>query len=129
VIDRKDYFEVACYEGSVQVQSSGAVVQLFPKQMFRIAGGMTIKEKIATGNSPAWMVNESSFQSVPFIFAIREFERQYNVTVTTRNVDTAQLFTGTFTHSDLSLALKSITIPLNLTYHITEDKKIILTGD
>jgi transmembrane sensor len=126
VKNRRDYFEVVCYEGSVQVQTSQAAVKLFPKQIFRIVSGIASKDNIATDNGPDWIANESSFQSVPFIFVIQELERQYNVSVTTRNVDTNELFTGTFTHSDLSLALKSITIPLNLTYQVTEDKKIYL---
>lgn len=129
VRNRKDYFEVICYEGSVEVQSAHEVVKLLPKQMFRMISGVVDKDNIATDNAPAWRVGESSFKSVPFLYVMQEFERQYNVSVTTRNVDTDQLFTGTFTHSDMSLALKSITIPLNLTYQIAEDKKIVLTGD
>jgi hypothetical protein len=38
------------------------------------------------------------------------------------------LFTGRFTHDDMILALKSITIPQNISYQITEDHQIILTG-
>lgn len=129
VRNRKDYFEVICYEGSVEVQSAHEVVKLLPKQMFRMISGVVDKDNIAADNAPGWRVGESSFKSVPFLYVMQEFERQYNVSVTTRNVDTDQLFTGTFTHSGMSLALKSITIPLNLTYQIAEDKKIVLTGD
>ena len=128
VINRKDYYEVVCYEGSVQVQTAQQAVTLLPKQMFRIAGGTATQETAPISNAPAWIASESSFQSVPFIFVVREFERQYNVTVIIRNADVNQPFTGTFTHTDRTLALKSITIPFNLSYQIGEDKKIIFTG-
>ena len=128
VRNRKDYFEVLCYEGLVEVQSTQKVVQLQPKQMFRIISGVITKDSIAMDNAPSWRVDESSFRSVPFLHVMQEFERQYDVLVTTRNVDTLQLFTGTFTHSNISLALKSITIPLNLTYQMEKGKKILLTG-
>ena len=129
VKNRKDYFEVICYEGSVEVQSEYEVRKLLPKQTFRIISGVVAADNIVTEDSPGWRVNESSFKSIPILYVIQEFERQYDVSVTTRNVNKNQLFTGTFIHSDLRLALKSIAYPLNLRYQITEDKKIILTGD
>lgn len=129
VKNRKDFFEVICYEGSVEVQSTREVMKLLPKQVFRNISGEIVKANIITEDSPGWRVNESSFKSIPFLYVIQEFERQYDVSVTTRNVDRNQLFTGTFIHSDMLLALKSIAYPLNLNYQITEDKKIILTGD
>ncbi len=129
VRNRRDYFEVICYEGSVEVKSKDNVVKLLPKQMFRMIRGVKEKENMAIDDSPDWIGGESSFKSVPFLYVMQEFERQYDVSVTTRRVNTDQLFTGTFTHSDRSLALKSITIPLNLTYQLDEDKKIVLTGD
>lgn len=129
VTSRKDYFEVICYEGSVEVQSEYEVRKLLPKQTFTIISGVVGADNTVTEDSPRWRVNESSFRSVPFLFVIQEFERQYDVSVSARNVDRRQLFTGTFIHSDLGLALKSIAYPLDLKYQITEDKKIILTGD
>ena len=129
VVNRKDYFEVVCYEGSVKVQTAGEIVTLLPKQIFQ-----NIDDVTATGNQkasndvPDWRRAESSFESVPFRYVIQEFERQYDVSVTTMNVETEQIFTGTFTHSDLSLALRSIAFPLNLTYQV-EGKKIILASD
>jgi transmembrane sensor len=128
VVNRKDYFEVICYEGSVQVQSSQHVVKLLPKQMFRMVGGVVNQDITQRSDGPDWVTGESSFQSVPFLLVVREFERQYNVKVTTTNVDVSQRFTGTFTHSDMSMALRSISIPLNLTYQVVEDKKVVLKG-
>ena len=128
VLNRKDYFEVICFEGSVKVESGDDVVTLLPEQIFqKIDGVIRRADKKTPNNTPAWRRSESSFESVPFRYVLQELERQYDVSVSTINVDSKQTFTGTFTHSDLSLALKSIAIPLNLTYKV-EGKKIILTS-
>jgi len=127
VSNREDFFEVICYEGSVQVESAQESVRLLPGEFFlRVDGVVTKDEKIATA-MPDWRRGESSFRSIPYHHVVEEFERQFNVTVTTRNVDTRRLFTGAFTHSDFAMALESIALPFNLTYEV-EGKKIILTG-
>ena len=129
VVNRKDYFEVTCYEGSVKVESADGIVKLQPKQIFQKVDGVTTTgNKNSLNDLPDWRRAESSFESVPFRYVMQEFERQYDVSITTMNVDTEQIFTGRFTHSDLSLALKSIAFPLNLTYEV-EGKKIILASD
>lgn len=128
VINRSDYFEVVCYEGLVQVQSGEELVQLPPKHSFRIIDGIVTKSDPSDDLSPSWLANESSFRSIPYSQVIREFERQYDVSVTTRSVNLDLLFTGRFVHNDKSLALKAISLPLNLSYEISDDKQIILSG-
>jgi ferric-dicitrate binding protein FerR (iron transport regulator) len=113
----------------VRVESGNEILKLLPKQIFqKISGAGTTGDEKTKNTAPDWRSGESSFESIPFYQVMQEFERQYDVSITTRNVDSEQLFTGTFTHSDLSLALKSIAIPLNLTYEV-EGKKIILASD
>jgi len=128
VINRSEYFEVVCYEGLVQVQSGAEITQLPSQHSFRIINGKIKKSDNSGELSPSWLNNESSFRSVPFIQVIREFERQYDVTVTTTNVNVAQLFTGRFVHDDKLLALKAISLPLNLNYEKANEKQIILSG-
>ncbi len=128
VINRSEYFEVVCYEGLVQVQSGAEITQLPSQHSFRIINGKIKKSDNSGELSPSWLNNESSFRSVPFIQVIREFERQYDVTVTTRNVNVAQLFTGRFVHDDQLLALKAISLPLNLNYEKANEKQIMLSG-
>jgi ferric-dicitrate binding protein FerR (iron transport regulator) len=123
------YFEVICYEGLVEVISAQEVVTLPPKHMFRVVKGLITKENDLNEITPGWTTQESSFQSVPFSEVIAEFERQYAVTVTTHNINPDQLFTGRFVHSNISLALKSISFPLNLSYQIMKDKNVVLSGE
>jgi ferric-dicitrate binding protein FerR (iron transport regulator) len=126
---RDNYFEVRCYEGLVAVNNESEIVKLPPNHMFRIVNGKIITESNLKDTAPSWLDNESSFISVPYEQVINELERQYNVVITTNEVDLEQLFTGRFTHNDISLALKSITLPFNLRYELEEDQHIVLSSD
>ena len=52
---------------------------------------------------------------------LAEFERQYDVEIKDTNIDKSQKFTGSFTHNDIEIALKSITLPLQLKYSKTDN--------
>lgn len=129
VKSRDGYFEVICYEGLVQVESAQKVVELQPNHMFRIINGAVTDGQLPSNASPSWPNGESAFKSVPYTHVIKEFERQYDVTVITRNVDVNQFFTGGFVHNDMALALKAITLPVNISYQIQKDKQVIISGD
>jgi transmembrane sensor len=126
---RDNYFEVICYEGLVAVNSELDSIKLLPNSMYRIIDGTAYRKSNLKDTAPSWIMNEGSFTSVPFKEVIREFERQYNVIITTNEVDLDQLFTGRFTHDDISLALKSISLPFNLSYELGEHQRIVLTSD
>ena len=128
VKNRENYFEVICYEGLVQVQSAQQVVKLNPNQMFRIINGEVTTEALSLQVSPSWLAGESSFSSVPLKYVIQEFERQYDVSVIIKNVDIDQRFTGAFIHNDITLALKAISLPVNIDYQLEENKQVILSG-
>jgi hypothetical protein len=56
---------------------------------------------------------------MPYKEVIAEFERQYNVAINANTIDTTQLFTGSFAHNNIDIAIKAITLPLHLTYSKT----------
>jgi transmembrane sensor len=125
---RENYFEVKCFEGLVAVINEKDTVKLMPSHMYRIINGRISSDIYFQAHGPSWINNESSFTSVPFEQVVKEFERQYNVSITINEVDLNERFTGRFTHEDISLALKSISIPLNLRYEFEEDQHIVLSG-
>lgn len=118
VNNRKDIFNVTCYDGSVKVITDTKTSVLKPGDNFLILDGNYIANEKELLSKPDWLSNESKFNSMPYRYILQEFERQYNVTVNTKNIDTQVLFTGSFTHNDRELALKSITLPLNINYSI-----------
>ena len=125
VKDREDFFEVVCYEGVVRVEAAQQSVELTPGKVFRVTMGLHTPLMSTKVLTPPLLANESYFQSVPFEQVVKEFERQYGVSVKAPGVDLKQLFTGTFVHTDRELALKSISLPLGLTYSIENDSVVL----
>ena len=96
-------------------------------ETFLVVNGIIINRSTAL-DKPQWLSNTSAFKSIPLKEVIAEFERQYNVKVTTKNINTDLIFTGRFTHDNIDTALKSITLPIQLTYTKTNNT-IILTRE
>ncbi|MCK5401126.1 MAG: FecR family protein [Flavobacteriaceae bacterium] len=126
---RDNFFEVVCYEGSVRVSHKTDTVTLKPGDSFLIIDGKFIAKEKETNLNPSWIKNESYFKSISFAYVLNEFERQYNVTINPQNIDLEQLFTGSFVHNNKELALKSITLPLNLNYSIENNNSIVLSRE
>jgi ferric-dicitrate binding protein FerR (iron transport regulator) len=118
VKQRKDYFEVHCYEGLVSVTHQNKTVKLPPGKTFRVVNDNIEAVADFNSTSPSWISQESSFDRIPLSQVIAELERQFVIEIKTKNVDTSKLFTGTFTHKDQKIALEAVTIPLQLSYTI-----------
>ncbi len=127
VKDRPAYYEVTCFSGLVKVESTNSknTVLLKPHKRFCIINKKEVSTTLVSNPKPDWLNGESSFTSIPFHQVIDEIERQYKVKITTKGIDEDFLFTGGFTHNNLEMALKAITIPVNLHYEIKNDKVVI----
>ncbi|WP_299339397.1 FecR family protein [uncultured Psychroserpens sp.] len=121
VKDRNNYFEVTCYEGKVKVNTTTKETILLPGDNFLIIDGKYIATEKEKLSSPSWLNHNSTFKSIPYREVIAEFERQYNVSIEFENISDSQNFTGSFTHNDIEIALKSITLPLQLKYSKTDN--------
>ncbi len=129
VEQRGDYFEVSCYEGKVRVVYREQSFELPAGNSFLAIGGNIIPVAGPQGNRPSWIDEESSFNSAPLSYVFEEVERQFKVRVETRNVDLQQIFTGSFSNTDLDLALQSISTPSQLKYRIEGEKVLVYAGD
>ncbi|MEM5565239.1 FecR family protein [Psychroserpens sp. AS72] len=121
VKQRNDFFEVICYEGKVGVTSEEKNMTLLPGDTFLIIDGKYIATEKENLKHPSWLDHKSTFKSMPYREVIAEFERQYNVTIEIDNINDSQNFTGSFIHNDIEIALKSITLPLQLKYSKTDN--------
>lgn len=124
VKERKNYFEVNCYQGLVSVTYKNETVKLSLGKTFRVINGSIEKVEDFDTKNPSWLQQESSFNKIPLNQVIAELERQYEIKIKTEGVDTLKLFTGSFTHTDKQIALQAVTIPLKLSYRI-QGKTII----
>lgn len=121
VENRKNFFEVTCYEGLVSVTYNNQETKLPAGTSFLVINGKIRDTSKPERIEPAWVNNESSFESIPLAYVFDELERQYNIEVNTQNVDENLLFTGTFSNTDLNMALKSISTPSRINYEIKGD--------
>ncbi|WP_299683158.1 FecR domain-containing protein [uncultured Dokdonia sp.] len=128
VKDRAELFEVVCYEGAVRVNHNGQSILLKQGDSYIKMEGTTASQTKTTQLSPSWITNTSTFKSLPYSTVIAEFERQYDIQIIADHIDSKQLFTGSFIHNDIEIALKSITLPLNLEYTRT-NQTITLKGE
>ncbi|PKB45143.1 FecR family protein [Cellulophaga sp. RHA19] len=119
---RANFFEVTCYEGLVNVNYNGTDYKVPGGTSFMVINGKVAPLSHVKTLVPSWTLNESTFKSIPLEFVLNELQRQFNLTVTTKNVNTEQLYTGSFNNKDLNLALKSISIPSKISYTLEEDK-------
>ena len=122
VKSRQHLFEVKCFEGVVRVQSKGQTHLLTHGKAIKLVDNSLIAFTTAQAG-PEWLKGQSSFNSVPLSEVLDELSRQYNVKITTQNVDTQQLYTGGFKHDNLPQALKAVTEPFSLQFHIDQSQK------
>ncbi|MFT5736978.1 MAG: ferric-dicitrate binding protein FerR (iron transport regulator) [Maribacter sp.] len=116
VENRDGFFEVTCFEGVVSVLYDGAENKLTAGNAIIVVNGKLSKASAVKNSQPSWMQNESSFTSIPLSYVLAEFQRQHNITVDSKGVDTNLLFTGSFSNTDTNLALKSISVPLQIKF-------------
>ncbi|MCR9227047.1 MAG: FecR family protein [Flavobacteriaceae bacterium] len=121
VENRKGFFEVTCYQGLVSVTHNNKELKLPAGNSFLVIDGKVMNTGTPNGSFPSWMNNESSFKSIPLTYVFAELERQFNIQVSTKNIDTNLLFTGSFNNTDLKMALKSISTPSKARFKIDGD--------
>ena len=122
VENRDDFFEVTCYEGLVSVTFNGTEFKLPAGNSAVAIDGIIKKSKVEVNGQPSWVNNESTFKSIPLKYVLAELQRQHDLEVSLDDIDENQLFTGTFSNSNLDLALKSISTPLQISFKLEGNK-------
>lgn len=126
VIAESGFFEVLCQEGKVKAFNKvGASETLTPGKGFR-----TVKNQETlinfNGDTPTWINGESSFDNSPLEVVIIALQNEFGVLIKNKNVNENQRFTGSFTHENLELALKTVFGAMEISYTFEDDKKIML---
>ncbi len=122
VEQRKNYFEVSCFEGLVSVSYKDQEIKLPAGTSFLVINNKIINAESPTTAEPSWMHNESSFKSIPLTYVLDELQRQYNLEVNTKGIDINLLFTGSFSNTDLDVALRSISASSKIKFKLEENK-------
>jgi len=124
VIVRDNYFQVTCYRGLVSTSYKNKTIKVPAGTSFKVNNNQSGKTFAISDSLPSWIENFSSFKSMPYHFVIEELERQYKIKIAYNQNLANTLFTGNFTHTNLTTALKAVTVPLNLTFKTISDHKV-----
>ncbi len=126
-VKARDYaFEVTCFEGSVQVFVNNQNYILKPNDNL-IFKNENISLSQVESSSPDWKSNKTFISSRSIGYVLNEFKNYYDVQFDISNIDSSRIYTGSFSHNDLEIALNSITLPLGLTY--TKDGNTIILSN
>jgi ferric-dicitrate binding protein FerR (iron transport regulator) len=127
VISRDSYFEVQCMEGKVRVTSTilNKKVILLPGDAVRVVNNSLEEWDFALTESN-WTLGESTFKNTPINQVLMSLENQFDITLDKSNIDSNKRFTGAFTHKDLKLALKTVSVPMGLSYSVNKETGVIL---
>ncbi len=128
VYARDSKFMVSCFEGVVSVSLNDKVVTLKEGMALQLDAGSFSSQEGILLTQPVWLGNESSFKQAPLSEVLKSLEAQYGIQIDASNVDIETKFTGSFTHSDLEIALQSICNPLQMTYSVLNSEQVVLNN-
>jgi transmembrane sensor len=118
VKNRKNRFDVVCYEGRVKVNYANTQILLTHGQGVSFENGKKTKMTIHS-LKPEWTENQICFYKENIRTLLDEVERQYNIKIELNTKDSISLFTGKLPAKNLDIALRII----STTYHL-EAKKV-----
>ncbi|WP_353779373.1 FecR domain-containing protein [Winogradskyella sp. 3972H.M.0a.05] len=129
VNSKGDYFEVVCYEGKVSVSTQDYESVLLPNNNVRKINGHATETWQTSAITPTWIRGESTFRSVPLRYVLTALEAQYQIEFDSSDIDDSVVYTGSFTHNNLEVALKTVFDALQVTYNEKESNVIKLFFD
>ncbi len=125
---RDDYFEVRCFEGKVKVVSDTAIEAILSQgEAFRMVNDNS-EEWNFSQIEPSWLQGESTFRNTPLSQVIISLQDQFEITFDKSNIDVNKRYTGSFSHTDLKLALKTVFAPMEISYNANNENIIVLTN-
>ena len=128
VWSRGEVLEVKCFSGKVAVFSAdGKEVELEPQDAVRFVPGKEAEQwTFAPSEQVSWIDGISRFKKAKLTIVLEELERQYNIKIDTKAVETSTIISCNFPHQNLQLALKAVLQPLGIKYDFKSDKEIHL---
>ncbi|WP_298901271.1 FecR family protein [uncultured Psychroserpens sp.] len=127
-IKDRSYFELKCYEGKVKFSqlSDASSSKILTQGMQIIIDDNLVEDVLFKEESPLWRKGVSKFDEQPLHLVLEELTQYFDITFDAHNINKNRLFSGSFNHNDLDLALKATLIPMGINYKI-EKQTIILS--
>lgn len=113
-------FEVNCFEGSVAVSFGDQREVLKPGEGLVLNAG-NLKRVDFAQTSPNWTAGISVYEEVELSTVISDLKRYYDVAISLPAAEVNTPFNGSFSHNNLSGALRSIFDPLEIKYALSDE--------
>lgn len=120
VFSRGNMFRVQCISGAIKVDIPGEKEIVLEKNKGLKFDADTNEPEIVsvdTATAVSWINGEFYFESVPVSDVLKEIERQFDVTIQTKNIGD-RVYTGYFRNDSLESALQNVCLPMSLHYEI-----------
>lgn len=126
IISSSNFFELQCFEGKVQICTKTSTDIITKGMAIRFYENKEEHWKFLEEQKPRWIIGESNYRQLPFKLVMEQLQQQYNIDIQYPETIAQTKMTGSYTHSDLDVAMQSICIPLHLHYKKTASKKIVI---
>lgn len=126
VRSRRLTFELYCYEGRVRYDNADKQQQSYLNagDAVQLQGDILLEFK-HLDTIPGWQSELSRFSNTALIQVMEELKIHYDISFDYEPSLVEGHFTGSFVHDDLELALKSVFVPMNIVYELSEDQKTV----
>ncbi|KAA1243579.1 FecR family protein [Aquimarina sp. RZ0] len=122
-----DFFEVMCHEGKVKaIGTAGKTIILTKQKAYRIVGN-TVENWDIKELKPSWLSGETTFLNTPLKQVIESLQNQFDLTFDKNDINEHKRFTGSYSHNDIELALKTIFVPMEISFTLKNKNNVILT--
>lgn len=126
VYTRAKRLEVQCFEGKVRVADKTDEVILTKGKAVKSSSTKDLMIFDIQAQKPSWLDGITQFKETSLKDVISELERQFNVTIKSKDIDVQRKFTGFFAHKDIKKALQTCFDPMNINYTFINDNTIEL---
>lgn len=114
----KNFFEVKCFSGKVNVINSEKIANILTKGKAVRTYNTTVSDWTFNPTKKTWMSGLSSFTEMPLLEVIDALEDQYKITIKNKENFTQERFTGRFVNNNLDVALKTVFEAMDIEYKL-----------
>ncbi len=126
VKDDKKTLEVKCYKGKVEVKTQKGNAILTKGQGIKLNEDKLFRFEVDSISSPDWIEGYTMYSNTQLSQVIEDLKKYYEVNIKLPRKYSKLKFTGKVPHSDLKLALKTILVPMEIPYTISDDGKRVI---
>ena len=111
---RNNRFDVTCFEGRVKVNYQQQEVIITKGQTVAFENSKQIIAQNTDAPKPHWTMHQMAFEKEKLVDVFAEIEREYDIQIEAKNIQSEQMFSGKIPTDNIDVALQIIAT----TYHL-----------